>query len=265
MRAGGSISGNHSEILRVEGLAVGYGGEPLLENLNFAVDKGEIFTFLGPSGCGKTTLMRTLIGLLPPLAGKVHMAGEEFGPEMEREVLDRLHHSLGMLFQEGALVSAMNLGENVAMPIEEFTSLPPEVIGEIVRLKLDMVGLGEAMHKLPADLSGGQMKRAGLARAIANDPPILFCDEPTAGLDPATAIEIDRLLLTLRKVMGITIVLISHELASIRNLADRCIMLDQEAKGVIATGTLAELEQEANPRVQSFFKRRIDRRQEELF
>lgn len=251
-------------ILRVDGLAVGYGGEPLLKDLNFGVNKGEIFTILGPSGCGKTTLLRTLIGLLPAITGRIHIAGEEFGPEPEREVLDRLHHSFGVLFQEGALVSGMNVEENVAMPLEEFTSLPPEIISEIVRLKLDMVGLGEAIYQQPADLSGGQLKRAGLARAIALDPPILFCDEPTAGLDPATATEIDRMLLEVRKIMDITIVIISHELASIRNYADRCIMLNREAKGIIAIGSLEELEQSDNPQVQSFFSRRINRKQEDL-
>lgn len=261
---GGGAGKKKEEILRVENLAVGYEGEALLEKINFGVNKEEIFTILGPSGCGKTTLLRTIIGLLPAIAGKIHIAGEEFGPEMDRDVLDRLHRSFGVLFQEGALVSGMTLGDNVAMPLEEFTELQPEIIAEIVRLKLDMVGLGEAIHQWPADLSGGQLKRAGLARAIALDPPILFCDEPTAGLDPATATEIDRMLLEVRKIMGITIVIISHELASIRNFADQCILLDQEAKGIIAMGTFSDLEQEDDPRVQSFFQRHIDRKQEGL-
>ncbi|MDA8163863.1 MAG: ATP-binding cassette domain-containing protein [Desulfobacteraceae bacterium] len=262
MTAGGA-NGSGGKILEVEDLAIGYGGEPLMEHLNFTVSKGEIFTILGPSGCGKTTLLRTLIGLLPPLAGKIRIAGEEFGPEMEREALDRLHRSFGVVFQEGALVSGLDLKANVALPLEEFTSLPRQIIDEIVRLKLDMVRLSEAIYQAPSDLSGGQLKRAGLARAIANDPLILFCDEPTSGLDPATATEIDRLLLVLRKLMGITIVSISHELASIENYADQCIMLDRHA-GIIARGTLAELKQADDDRVQSFFRRHIDRRQEGL-
>jgi len=258
-------NGREREIVRVDDLSVGYGGRPLLEKVTFGVRREEIFAILGRSGCGKTTLLRTIIGLLTPLAGTITILGRRLGADPESDIPARLHRMFGVLFQGGALISGRSLSDNVAMVIEEYSDLPPDIVAEMVRLKLEMVGLGGSGGKGPADLSGGMQKRAGLARAIALDPPILFCDEPTSGLDPATATEIDRLLLELRKLLGITMVIITHELASIRNFADRCLMLDRDAGGVIAMGTPAELEQENDdPRVQSFFRRRIDRKQEGL-
>lgn len=243
----------------IKDLTIGFGETRLLENLNFTVGEGEIVAILGESGSGKSTLMRTLVGLLPPLGGRIRILGEEVGPELEQERLDRLRRQFGILFQEGALLSALTIGENVAMPLEEDTALPPEVIEEIVRLKLDMVELAGTEHEHPAELSGGMIKRAGLARAIAADPRVLFCDEPTAGLDPATAKTIDGLLLKLRELMGITIVTISHDLDSIRNIADRCLMVDKEAHGIIATGSPEELQRNDDPRVQAFFARDVER------
>ena len=243
-----------AEVVTVENLSVGYGDHLVLEGVSFAVNKGEILAILGRSGCGKTTLLRGLIGLVPLAAGAVRIAGES-----QDAGRTRIPRPFGVLFQEGALLSALTLAENVALPLEEFTDLPPTVIDEMVGLKLDLVELGGSAQRRPAELSGGMLKRAGLARAMALDPQILFCDEPTAGLDPPTAAEVDRLLLELRKVLGITIVVISHELTSIRNIADRCLMLDREAKGIVARGTLEELEaMQDQPGVASFFRNRVD-------
>ncbi len=251
--------GERRGAVEVKDLTIGFGETRLLEDLNFEVGEGEIIAVLGESGSGKSTLMRTLIGLLPPLGGRIRILGEEVGPELEQERLDRLRRQFGILFQDGALLSALTVGENVAMPLEEDTALPEEVIEEVVRLKLDMVELAGTEHEHPAELSGGMIKRAALARAIAADPRVLFCDEPTAGLDPATAKTIDELLLKLRELMGITIVTISHDLDSIRNIADRCLMVDKEARGIIARGTPGELQHNDDPRVQAFFAREVKR------
>ena len=240
-----------ADVVTVENLSVGYGGQKVLGGVSFSVREGEILAILGRSGCGKTTLLRGLIGLLPLAGGTARIAGEEQGRR------PRAARPFGVLFQEGALLSALTLAENVALPLEEFTDLPPALIAEMVRLKLDLVELGGSAHRRPAQLSGGMLKRAGLARAMALDPKILFCDEPTAGLDPPSAAEVDGLLLELRKVLGITIVIISHELASVRNIANRCLMLDREEMGIVARGTLEELEAMKDlPAVRSFFRRR---------
>ncbi len=249
-----------NEILRVEGLSVGYADVRVLENLDFAIAEGETVAILGPSGCGKTTLMQTLIGLLPPLAGRICLAGETFGGSHTDENLGRVHRHFGVMFQSDALLGSLSLADNVSLPIEEFTDLPAAIIEEMVRLKLDLVRLGPYARSRPAELSGGMKKRAGLARAMALDPRILFCDEPTAGLDPPTALEVDRLLLNLRKTLGITIVVVSHELSSIENVADRCLMLDKERQGIIAVGHIAALRGSADSRVRDFFRRRLEHR-----
>lgn len=251
------------EILRAEELTVGYGDKSILENLNFSIHEGETLAILGTSGCGKTTLMRTLIGLLPPLAGRLRLAGEEIGVGHQENVLPRIHRYFGVLFQADALLGSLSLEENVSLPLEELTDLPPDIIGEVVRLKLDLVGLAPFAGLRPDELSGGMKRRAGLARAMALDPRILFCDEPTSGLDPPTALEVDMLLLELRKALGITVVVVSHELSSIGNVADRCLMLDKESKGIVADGPLQDLRQSEDPRIRNFFRRRIDQSEKE--
>ena len=250
------------EIVKVEDLTLGYGETIILEKVNFSVREREILAILGPSGCGKTTLLRALIGLLPPKSGSIRILDETIGGAGDEEAVARMRRYFGVLFQEGALLGSLTLADNVALPLEEFTDLPPELIAEIVQLKLDLVELGDSARQRPAELSGGMLKRAGLARAMALDPQILFCDEPTAGLDPPTAIEVDRLLLELRRLLGITIVIISHELASIENIADRCLMLDREARGIIAAGTPRELEESDDPRVHTFFERNLSEKPE---
>lgn len=245
------------EIICAEDLELGYGDRVILKGLNFCILSGEIVTILGGSGCGKSTLLKGLIGLLPPLKGQVLFEGRNiFGGDSEDALLV-LRRKAGVLFQSGALIGSLTLAENVALPIEEFKDLPARLIEDIVNLKLEQVGLAGFGDYLPAELSGGMKKRAGLARALALDPHILFCDEPSSGLDPITSAELDQLLLELNKSLGITMAVVTHELASIESISGRCIMLDRDAQGIIATGTPQELKSEKNadPRVQAFFHR----------
>jgi phospholipid/cholesterol/gamma-HCH transport system ATP-binding protein len=245
------------EIIAVENLAVGYGQTVVLKNVSFSILRGESLTILGPSGCGKSTLLRAMTGLLPPWQGRIRIAGEQIGTGEQNEALTRIRRQVGVLFQSGALIGSLTVAENVSLPIEEFTDLPRDIIADMVQLKLDLVKLGKTGHLMPAELSGGMRKRAGLARAMALDPKILFCDEPSSGLDPATAAEIDGLLLELKAALGVTVVVVTHELGSIENLSDRCIMLNGESKGIIASGVPQTLKRESrDPRVRGFFQRR---------
>ncbi|GAB4157458.1 MAG: ATP-binding cassette domain-containing protein [Planctomycetota bacterium] len=237
-------------ILTAQGLAVGYGGEPLLEEIDFQVRPGEVFAILGGSGSGKTTLMRALIGLLPPLSGFVHIAG--VGPP-ERGLSPP---AFGVLFQSGALFGSMTLEQNVALPLRRWTDLPEDAISAVARARLRLVGLSGFENHLPSELSGGMRKRGGIARALALDPKLLFLDEPSAGLDPVTAAELDELILTSSRRLGVTIVLVTHELASIFRIADNCIVLDAGARGIMARGNPRELrETSMDRRVHAFFHR----------
>jgi phospholipid/cholesterol/gamma-HCH transport system ATP-binding protein len=250
------------EVVRVEDLTLGYGERVVLEDVNLSVSSGEIVTILGGSGCGKSTLLKAMIGLLPPWKGNVVLGGEVITGRDKVSALAAARRKIGVLFQSGALLGSLSLAENIALPIQEFTKLPPEVIEAIVHLKLEMVGLEGFDTLLPAELSGGMRKRAALARAIALDPEILFCDEPSAGLDPVTSAELDELLLELKRALGITMVLVTHELPSIEAISDRCIMLDGKARGIIAIGPPEELRKDhPDERVQAFFRRRARRRE----
>lgn len=245
------------EMIRVENLALGYGSEMILKNINFSVQAGEIVTVLGGSGCGKSTLLKGLIGLLAPARGRIFLGGREITGMDSAEALAWARRKTGVLFQSGALIGSLTLSENVALPIEEFTDLPGSLIEDIVRLKLEQVKLADYASYMPSELSGGMKKRAGLARAIALDPEILFCDEPSAGLDPVTSAEMDELLMELNHSLGITMVVVTHELPSIETISHRSIMLDGRAHGIIAMGTPAELKSgSTDPRVQAFFNRR---------
>ncbi len=243
-------------IIEVEGLAARYDDETIFEKVDFQIFKGEIFIILGESGCGKSTLMKHMIGLYRPYAGRVVMNGVDITTAGEKK-LQEVRKGIGVLFQSAALFGSMTLAENVALPLREYTDLPPDVIDLIVRMKLGMVDLAGYENHLPAELSGGMRIRAGLARAMALDPAVLFLDEPTAGLDPITSAEIDILIKKINTGIGTTLVIITQELESIFGIAHRIIMLDKRDKGIIAHGDPRELKVSArDPRVWNFFNRR---------
>ncbi len=244
-----------SPAIEVAGLQCGYDDTIVLQDVSFTVARGEVFFIIGGSGCGKSTLLRHLVGLHTPRAGHVRFLGEPFtaaDPAARRALLK----SFGMLFQGGALWTSLTLRENVALPLEEYTALTRAEILEVATLKLAQVGLGGLEDYYPAEISGGMKKRAGLARALALDTAIVFFDEPSAGLDPVTSRKLDELVLQIRDTFGTTIVVVSHELASIYGIADRVIMLDRAAKGIIAEGKPRELaERSRDPRVTEFLRR----------
>jgi len=245
-------------IIRVEGLRTGFGEVVLHESVSFEVARGEVFAILGASGCGKTVLMKNVIGLYTPLAGRALIGGRDIAHAAGEERLGILKR-IGVMYQLGALFGSMTLAENIRLPLEEYTALPDEAMELVARMKLELVQLKGAERLTPAEISGGMMKRAAIARALALDPDIVFLDEPSGGLDPITSAELDQLILRLRASLGITFVVITHELASIFAIADRCIMLDKEAKGIIAEGKPAELrDRSPNPRVRQFFNRRAE-------
>lgn len=242
-------------IIRVEGLIAGYDSRNILEDIQFDIQRGERVVICGGSGCGKTTLLRHLIGLQRPRAGTVWIDGDDISHAGESE-LRRIQRKFGVSFQSGALFGSLSLGENIALLLEEFTALPRPMIDTLVRLKLAMVSLDGFEDFLIAELSGGMKKRAALARAIALDPAIVFFDEPSAGLDPVTSVELDELIVQISRSLGTTIVAVSHELSSIFTIADRVIMLDGPEKRIIATGTPQELrDNHPDPRVHAFFNR----------
>ncbi|MEO7095592.1 MAG: ATP-binding cassette domain-containing protein [Polyangiales bacterium] len=237
-------------LITVKNLTMGWGEVHLLEDASFEVNRGEVFAILGGSGCGKSTLLRYLIGLEAPLAGEIEIAG------IGKPMLDVGRPPFGVMFQSGALFGSHTVGENVGLSLETWTTLPREAIGAIVRAKLKLVGLDGAENKLPSELSGGMKKRAAIARAMALEPDLIFLDEPSAGLDPVSAVELDDLIITLNEVLGLTVVLVTHELASIFKIAKRCIMLDRETKSIIASGDPRVLRDESkDPRVHDFFNR----------
>lgn len=242
-------------VIRVTDLAARFGGRTVFEHVSFEVRRGEVFVILGGSGCGKSTLLKHMIGLYPPAEGQVEILGEQVAA-LEGAARNALLRRIGVMWQSGALFGSLTLQENVDVPLEEHTDLPAEARALVARAKLGLVGLGDAALRLPAEISGGMAKRAGIARAMALDPPILFLDEPSAGLDPITSAGLDRLIRQLARDLGTTFVVVTHELQSILAIGDRCIMLDKEAKGMIAEGDPRHLrETSENPTVRAFFRR----------
>src|SRR5580700_9882131 len=238
--------------ISVRNLRVKYGEREILHGIDFEVPAGETMVILGGSGSGKSTLLRTLVGLEQPSSGEIWIQGKDFASISEDE-RDELRKKMGMSFQGGALFGSMTVGENVALPLHEHTHLDDSTIEIMVRLKLDQVGLSGFENYMPAQLSGGMKKRAAIARALAMDPEILFFDEPSAGLDPIIAAGLDELILKLKKAFRITILVVTHELASAFLIADRMILLD---KGyVVANGTPEQLRADSNPRVRQFLDR----------
>ncbi len=241
--------------IRISGLTQKFGTRTVFENISFEVAQGEVFVILGGSGCGKSTLLKLIIGLYKPSAGSIEVMGSELAKLSS--AARRAHlRQMGVMFQSGALFGSLTLLQNVMLPLETFTSLSPDAREAVARTKLGLVGLADAADRKPAEISGGMMKRAGIARALALDPPLLFLDEPSAGLDPITAAGLDELILDLRRTVGATFVIVTHELQSILAIADRCIMLDKQARGIIAEGDPRVLRDTAEqPIVRAFFRR----------
>jgi len=249
-------------VIEVKNLTVGYEGIIVLENINFSVLKGEVLVILGESGCGKSTILKHLIGLNDPIKGDISIFNKSLvhSNDITRHYLSK---KFGVLYQSGALFSSLTLEENVALPLEEFTKLPKEMIASLAKVKLSLVGLQGFEKFYPFEISGGMRKRAGLARAMALDPDILFFDEPSAGLDPISSAELDELILYLKDTLGVTIVIVSHELDSIFTVADRVIMLDKVSKGIIAEGDPLDLmENSDNIWVKNFLTRLSLRRKD---
>lgn len=241
--------------IAVDQLTAAYDSGVVLTDVTFSVRPGEIFFIIGGSGCGKSTLLRNIVGLNAPRGGSVQFFGQPFTHADAATRRARLK-TFGVLFQSGALWSSLTLRQNVSLPLEEYTTLSRREIDEIATFKLAQVGLSGFEDYFPAEISGGMKKRAGLARALALDPAIVFFDEPSAGLDPVTSRKLDELILQVRETFGTTIVVVSHELASIFGIADRVIMLDRSAKGIIAQGAPRELAMNStDPRVSEFLRR----------
>jgi phospholipid/cholesterol/gamma-HCH transport system ATP-binding protein len=242
-------------VIVVDQLTARFGDNTIFDRVSFEVKRGEILVILGGSGCGKSTLLKHMIGLYHPATGQVLINGVNINTDDDR-ILRQVRMDLGVLFQSGALFGSMTLGENVTLPIQEYTDLDLATIELIVRMKLGLVGLTGYENHLPSEISGGMQKRAALARAMALDPTVLFFDEPSAGLDPITSVELDNLIKSINAGMGTTMVIVTHELESIFNIAHRVIMLDKAARGIIAEGDPRELKDHSTDlRVINFFNR----------
>jgi phospholipid/cholesterol/gamma-HCH transport system ATP-binding protein len=243
-------------VAAVRGLSVGYGDVVVQRGLDFEVERGEVFVILGGSGCGKSSVMKAMIGLVPPLEGRVLYDGEDL-VRAEGEERRRILRKLGVMYQRGALFGSRTVLENVRLPLDELTDLAPEQKDLIAFARLDQMGLLHAARRMPSELSGGMQKRAAIARALALDPRILFLDEPSAGLDPITSAGLDETIRRLSRELGVTFVVVTHELPSIEAIADRCLMLDARTRTAIALGPPAELRERSTiPYVRQFFQRR---------
>jgi phospholipid/cholesterol/gamma-HCH transport system ATP-binding protein len=249
-RAPAEGSAPPSSLIEVTDLTMGWGELVLLEGASFAVEHGDVFAILGGSGCGKSTLLRYLVGLEEPMRGDICIEG------IGRPTLSVGRPGYGVMFQSGALFGSITVGENIALALRAWSDLPADAVDAIVRAKLALVGLGGHEDHMPAQMSGGMKKRAAIARAMALEPTLVFLDEPSAGLDPVTSAELDELILALNRDLGMTIVVVTHELASIFKIVKHCIVLDKESRSIIARGDPRELRDGCDDsRVSNFFHR----------
>ena len=239
-------------VVKIAGLVCRFGALTVLDGIDLEVRRGEVLVVLGGSGCGKSTLLRHMVGLQGPTAGSVELFGHDLW-QVEPEERDVLLRRIGILFQSSGLFQSISLGENVAFPLRERGGVPESAIRAVVHRKLELVGLADAAERMPSQLSGGMKKRGGLARAMALDPEVIFCDEPSAGLDPNAAASLDELIRALQRRLGTTFVVVTHELASVFAIADRIVML-REGR-IAAQGTVAEIRAEPDPWVQDFLNR----------
>jgi phospholipid/cholesterol/gamma-HCH transport system ATP-binding protein len=259
MQANPRVSEPSAPVIEVNDLVAHYGEREILHGVSFSVERGEIMVIMGGSGSGKSTLLRRLLGLERPTSGSIRLLGQEI-TRMSELALYELSRRIGVAFQGGALFSSMSVGENVMLPLREHTRLDRETMRIMMRLKLEVVNLAGFEDLMPSELSGGMTKRAAFARAIAMDPAILFCDEPSAGLDPVVSSALDELILRLRDALGTTIVVVTHELESAFRIADRITVLDRGE--ILVVGSVAQVRESQNPRVQNLLNRRFE--EEEL-
>ncbi len=238
-------------IVNVENVTSGYDGQKILNNVSMNAESGRITAILGASGCGKTTLLKNLIRLIDVWSGSIRLFDQEI-TTMDEAEFNSILRRIGVLFQNGALLNSITVAENVAIPLQQHTDLTEEIIDRLIQVKLNLVELNYASGMLPSELSGGMRKRAALARAIALDPELLFCDEPTAGLDPATSADLDKLILTLRDQLGMTVVMITHEVPSVLRIADYVVFMDRGE--VLFTGSIKEAKSSGIKKIDDFFK-----------
>jgi phospholipid/cholesterol/gamma-HCH transport system ATP-binding protein len=245
------------EIITAKNLDIGFNGVPVVRGIDFAAAEGEITVILGTSGSGKSTLLKTLVGLIPPLAGDIFFRGARVDTASEASSR-ALYERIGVLFQDGALLNSMSLYENVALPLRmSGRRFPEDIIRDMVLTRLDQFGLAQSAAKSPAELSGGMRKRGALARALILDPDVVFCDEPSAGLDPVTSTDLDALLIDLKTKLGKTLVVVTHELRSIDRIADRAVVLNEGR--LHFQGSLADIQESPDPFIRTFFLRKDDR------